>query len=97
MANEIDEQQSNELDFSWKLVREHDGRINYSNYIKWKDCNIDNESLTYTSPAVNRYLIMENLEYYIFGTDCITTLVEVKDDYVKFQTTIANYELFKLK
>jgi hypothetical protein len=83
---------------NWRLVRERDGLVNESKYIKWLEWN---ENGTFKSehpePAVGRSLLMSPFNrFFTWQTTPVTEIVEQRGDYIKFKTRNSNYELWKL-
>jgi hypothetical protein len=83
---------------NWRLVRERDGLVNESKYIKWLEWNEDGMFKSeHPEPAVGRSLIMSPFNiYFTWQTTPITEIVEQREDYIKFKTRNSNYELWKL-
>lgn len=83
---------------NWRLVRERDGLVNESKYIKWLEWNEDGKfKAEHSEPEVGYSLLMSPFNYYFtWQTTPITEIVEQRGDYIKFKTRNSNYELWKL-
>ena len=80
----------------YKLVRERDGLEKYSNiitWIEWKEDSTFKES--YDEPGIGRSLILDgNRLNYTWMTTTVSKIVEMSENYVKFETQNSTYELF---
>jgi hypothetical protein len=83
---------------NWRLVRERDGLVNESKYIKWLEWNEDGIFKSeHPEPAVGYSLLMSPFNiYFTWQTTPVTEIVEQREDYIKFKTRNSNYELWKL-
>ena len=84
--------------FNWKLVRERDGLTNYGREIGWIEWNEDGRfKAKHDKPAVGRSCMLDphRISFTWLTTD-VTSILEEREDYVKFTTLNSVYELFKL-
>jgi hypothetical protein len=80
----------------YKLIRERDKLTKESNIITWVEWN-DNSTFkqTHDEPAIGRSLLLDgNIFTFTWCTTTIKEIVEMSENYVKFETKNSMYELF---
>lgn len=83
---------------NWKLVRERDGLTNYGREMGWIEWNEDGRfKAKHDKPAVGRSCMLDphRISFTWLTTD-VVSILEEREDYVKFTTLNSVYELFKL-
>ena len=80
----------------YKLIRERDKLTKESNIITWVEWNDDSTfKQTHDEPAIGRSLVLDgNRLNYTWCTTTIKEIVEMSENYVKFETKNSTYELF---
>jgi hypothetical protein len=87
-----------ELEPNYKLVRDRDGLTKTSLAIKWLEFDEEGKyKADFQEIAIDRSLIMSPFNmYFTWQTTPVISIVEQREDYVKFNTENSTYELFKL-
>lgn len=80
----------------YKLIRERDKLIKESNIITWVEWNDDSTfKQTHDEPAIGRSLLLDgNILNFTWCTTTIKEIVEMSENYIKFETKNSTYELF---
>lgn len=82
---------------NWKLVRERDGLTKYGREVGWIEWNEDGKfKVKHDKPAIGLSCILDPRINFTWLTTDITSILEEREDYVKFTTLNSVYELFKL-
>ena len=82
----------------WKLVREKDNLIKYSEKIMWLEWNEDNtfkEKHDYIKEGYSLMMSPFNREF-TWQTTRVTKIIEEDESHIKFETQNSNYILYKL-
>jgi hypothetical protein len=80
----------------YKLIRERDKLTKESNIITWVEWNDDSTfKQTHDEPAIGRSLLLDgNILNFTWCTTTIKEIVEMSENYIKFETKNSMYELF---
>ena len=83
---------------NYKLVRDRDGLTKTSLAIKWLEFDEEGKyKADFQEVAIGRSLIMSPFNmYFTWQTTPVISIVEQREDYVKFNTENSTYELFVL-
>jgi hypothetical protein len=83
---------------NWKLVRERDNLTKHSVGIIWIEWTKDGKfKAQHEEVAIDRSLLMSPFnQFYVWQTTCVTEILEIKDNYIKFKTQNSNYVLYRI-
>lgn len=84
---------------NWKLVRENDNLVKFSEEIMWLEWQEDGKFKDkHKEPGIGRSLMMSPFNHFFtWQTTPITEILEESDGYLRFQTKNSIYQLSKIE